>query len=66
MKQNKIDKYNKSTNATGLGKVASDLLEVGLDQLLEEGVFKDIPIVGSAIGLVKAGRTIRDQLFEKK
>jgi hypothetical protein len=46
--------------------VTTDLAEVGLDMLLNEGVLKDIPVIGSFIGLCKAGVSIRDRLLAKK
>lgn len=47
-------------------ELGADILEVGLDQILEEGVLKDIPILG---GLIKVGNTIKtvhDAFFTKK
>lgn len=40
--------------------------ELALDTFLTTGVLKDVPIIGSVIGLYKAGLDIRGQLFIRK
>ncbi|MFM2484358.1 hypothetical protein [Celerinatantimonas yamalensis] len=58
------------TLATNLGNeltnVSSNLLEVGVDSLLEGGVLKDIPIIGSVVGLFKSGISIKERFYVKK
>ena len=44
----------------------SGLAEFGLDQFLEDGVFKDIPVVGAILGVVKTVSTARDVIFANK
>jgi hypothetical protein len=44
----------------------SNLGEVTLDNLLESGVLKEIPILGTIIGLSRSKMTIQDRLFTKK
>ena len=51
---------------SGLSSTLSDIGEVSLDQLLNDGIVRDFPIVGALISLTKAGITVRDQLFFKK
>ena len=46
--------------------LGADILEVGLDQLLEEGIIKDIPILGSVVKAGKIVSTIHDAIFVKK
>ncbi|AOT08751.1 hypothetical protein [Pseudoalteromonas luteoviolacea] len=60
------DSLNKTLKSTDLHGVTAGLAEVALDSLLEKGVLKDIPIIGSILGLGKAAVTIKDQLFLKK
>lgn len=43
-----------------------DLVEFGIDQMIQEGALKDLPIIGSLVGLHKAGMAIQDYLFTKK
>jgi len=43
-----------------------EVAEVGLDAALKEGVLRDIPVLGSLVGLAKAAGTVRDHLFAKK
>ena len=53
----------KSENLQGLTK---DFAEIGIDAFLKDGLLKDIPILGSVIGLAKAGNDVRNFLFAKK
>lgn len=44
----------------------ADLLEFGLDSILDGEVYKDVPILSSVIGIARAGLGIRNYLFVKK
>lgn len=44
----------------------ADLGEVALDQLLENQVLKEIPILGSAVSIARAGIGIRERAFLNK
>ena len=44
----------------------SDLAEVGLDAIMEDGILKDIPIVSTAIALYKIGSSIKERHNLKK
>lgn len=46
--------------------ISKNMLEVGLDSILDDGLFKDIPAVGTLISLTKIGVNIKDRLFIKK
>jgi hypothetical protein len=46
-----------------LTDVAADLTEVGLDACLDDGVAKDLPLIGTVIGMARVTRTVRDRLF---
>jgi hypothetical protein len=47
-------------------QITPDLLEVALDNVLDEGIIKDIPIVRTIVGLYKATASIRDRALVKK
>jgi hypothetical protein len=49
-----------------LQNVTIGLAEVFADRLIEEGIAKDIPIIGTVIGLGKASMGIKEILFLKK
>jgi hypothetical protein len=49
-----------------LGGVTIDLAEVAIDVFVKEGVLKDVPILGTLIGLYKGSKAIRDHIFLKK
>lgn len=44
----------------------SALIEVALDSAMEDGVLREIPILGSLIGFGRAAISIRDRMFIKK
>lgn len=46
--------------------LAIDWAELGLDAILDDGVLKNIPIIGSIVCLVGTAVSIRDKLFAKK
>lgn len=47
-------------------QITPDLLEVALDDVLDEGIIKDIPIVRTIVGIYKATASIRDRALVKK
>lgn len=67
---NEISKLSNSLERTlkdsDLHNLTEEVGEVALDSLLEEGVLKDIPIIGMISGLTKTALNIQDQLFLKK
>ncbi len=52
--------------ASNLESLTVPLAESIADTFLEEGVVKELPIVGTIVGLAKVGVSIRDRLFIKK
>ncbi len=44
----------------------SALIEVALDSVMEDGMLRDIPILGSLIGFGRAAVSIRDRMFINK
>lgn len=49
-----------------LSQVSVAIAEVGLDTFLDEGVLRDIPLVGTVVSIVRSGCAIRDKLFIRK
>lgn len=47
-------------------QITPDLLEVALDNIFDDGLIKDIPIVRSIAGLYKASVSLRDRALVKK
>jgi hypothetical protein len=45
---------------------ASALAEVGIDALLDDGLLRDIPVVGTLVSLARTGIALRDRIFAKK
>jgi hypothetical protein len=44
----------------------ASLAEAGIDQLLQDGFLRDVPILGSVVGVIRTAGTIRDLLLAKK
>lgn len=45
---------------------AAELAEAGLDQLLAEGFLRDVPILGTVLGVIRTAGAVRDLLLAKK
>lgn len=58
--------FIESVIKSDLVDIAADLSEIALDSLLENGVARDIPIVGWLFKIHSAQRSLRDRLFLKK
>ena len=59
-------KLVQSIEAKELGSLTADYAELGLDALLDDGLAKDIPIVGTLIKAAKVGLNVRDRIYAKK
>ena len=44
----------------------ASLAEAGIDQLLHDGFLRDVPILGSVVGVIRTAGTIRGLLLAKK
>lgn len=44
----------------------SDIAEIGLDSVLNDGLFKDIPVISTALSLYKIGRSVQERHYVKK
>lgn len=49
-----------------LNDLTAELLEVGIDELLEEGILQNLPIINIIRGVTKLGFAIKDGIFLKK
>ena len=47
-------------------EIAKEYAEVVMDAFLNDGFLKDLPFMGTAVALLKAGQTIREQLLLHK
>lgn len=44
----------------------TDIAEVGLDSILDDGLFKDIPLISTALSLYRIGRSVKERHYVKK
>ncbi|KRB57167.1 hypothetical protein [Flavobacterium sp. Root186] len=49
-----------------LKEIVSDIAEISLDTFFDDGIIKDVPIIGSLAKLYSAGKNIQEKIFEKK
>lgn len=57
---------SKSLVSGGAADLLTDWGELGLDQFLDEGLLKDIPLLGSLVKMYKSGINVKEFLFSKK
>jgi len=50
----------------GIEDIGLDIAEIGIDAILDEGIFQELPIVKTIVSFTKTGLMIRDRLFIKK
>ena len=55
-----------SIGSEDLKGISADLIEMGVDSILDEGVLKEIPIVSFITRTINLKSTITDKIFTKK
>ncbi|MGK0271266.1 MAG: hypothetical protein ACI88H_001923 [Cocleimonas sp.] len=60
------DSLTKTISNSELVSVSGELGEIAIDSILDDGLLKDIPIIGTITGLWKTGASIKDALFTQK
>jgi hypothetical protein len=60
---NKLENVIKDSELPGLAK---DYAELAIDGIMDDGILKDFPLVGSVIGVMKFGNSINKHLTAKK
>jgi hypothetical protein len=66
MQNNKLEKTLPDSLGTELTNISTNLMEVGVDAVIENGVLKDIPIVGSIVEMIKAGVSVKERFYVRK
>jgi len=61
--QNSFDATLKDSNLENLG---IDISELAIDSILEDGLLKEVPIVGTIVNFTKFSANVHDRLFLKK
>jgi len=60
------DRIVESIYSPKLTEVAKDIGEVALDSLLDDGILKDLPIIGTIVSVFNGAMDIRDRIFIAK
>ncbi|EKD9327825.1 hypothetical protein QTG66_004188 [Vibrio vulnificus] len=55
-----------STMGQQMSGTGTELAEIAIDSVLEEGVLKDLPVVGTALSLYQTGVAVRERQYVKK
>jgi len=58
--------FTETLKSSDLSKVSGDLIEVGIDSVLKNGMLRDIPIISVLSGIWNTGIAIRDYRFLNK
>ena len=66
MKKPIDDSFRETITSSDLPAVIQDIGEIGIDSLLDDGVLKDVPILGSVLAIGKTFGTVRDYYLAKK
>ncbi len=66
MKENLSDNLAMTVAETGCMELPGEILEFSIDQVLDEGILKDIPVVGWIAKGVSFKRSISDRMFYHK
>ena len=61
-----ITPFKESLFNDNLKDVAGDIIELGIDSILEDGLLRDIPIVNTIVGTFKFGQNIHDRNLLKQ
>lgn len=56
----------KTLSSTEVPDLIKEYAEIGIDAVISDGLLKDIPLVGTIVGIAKAGINISDRIFIKK
>ncbi|MBD5804077.1 hypothetical protein AZOA_35200 [Azoarcus sp. Aa7] len=56
----------RSVATESLADLLGNISETAIDSVIESGMLRDIPIIGTITGLMKAGRDVRSALFLRK
>lgn len=55
-----------TASRNGLKEIAENALEITLDQVINNGVLRDIPVINTLANIVKAGISVSEELFFRK
>ena len=66
MSQNIQSSFETTLKDSSLENLAIDLSELTIDNLTNEGILKEVPIIGTLVNLARFGANIKDRLFLKK
>ncbi len=56
----------RAIDARDIQDTVANLAEAGIDQLLDDGFLRDVPALGTVLGVIRATGSIRDLLLAKK
>lgn len=66
MKNNIGESLIHSLKSNKVTQIIGDLAEASLDNILDDGFIKELPVFGTLLNIIKTGYSIRDKIFAKK
>jgi hypothetical protein len=66
IQQHSITQQFTDSCKNNISAISKDLAEIGLDTLLDDGIFKDIPFVNTMVSLYKTGKSVTNIFYVKK
>lgn len=61
-----INTFSETIKNSDLSSIVQSGMEIGVDSIINDGILKDIPIVGTLVNLIKSAYSINTYLFLKK
>ena len=61
-----VDSWSESLIRSDVESIITNISEVCLDAVLEEGIVKDIPFISSIVSLYKIGHTLKERWYVKE
>lgn len=61
-----INTFSETIKNSDLSSIVQSGMEIGVDSVINDGILKDIPIVGTLVNLIKSAYSINTYLFLKK
>lgn len=65
IKKDKLDVSFRDSIKNDVADIIKDAMEIGLDSVIEDNIFREIPFVSTVVKLYGIGSTIKEKLHKK-
>jgi len=49
-----------------IAKISTDISEITLDSIMEDGILKDFPFISTVVSIIKTTQNVRERIYAKK